>query len=205
MGLLHKISSCTSYIGEHDYALPKHLDIPGSVFFYADNYCRFEVVPVENLLTSHKDDNHIPQFAEKTFTGHGFLKCTCRDELPYPIGNMNIHKKEFKALIKCNALYYFDTVYTGSADERELNRNTRGFGFENYLLYYRFNDDDMISTCWLDYNPLSETLNTYPERLQHTLHQIGHTYGLVLIDWDDCQTVNLANKHALESYMQEDL
>ena len=63
----------------------------------------------------------------------------------------------------------------------------------------------MIITCWIDYNPIAETLNNYPEKLQHTLLKLGDAYGLILIDWNECLTVNLANKHKLCNYMKEAL
>jgi hypothetical protein len=204
MGLLHKINSCCSYISDYAALKVKRKVKVNSVFFHEDNYCLTELIPVQNLLMRQFDTNEVKRYADKDCTGHGFLNCSCREETTYPLKFLNIDKIAFKALIKTKSLFYFDTVYTGSSDERKLVQNTRGFGFENYVLYYEF-ANDIIVNCWLDYNPLSNELNNYPKKLEHILHKLGLAYGLVLIDWDECLTVNLNNKHALADYMQEAL
>ncbi len=201
-GLLNKINSCTSHISEE--LLPKQKAVHDSVFFHEDNYRQLELIPVQNLLKKEAEKDSPAEYADQDFTGHGFLSCACREETTYPLALLNIDKIDFKALIKTESLFYFDTVYTGSSDERQLVPNTRGFGFENYVLYYEFSDD-MIINCWLDYNPISEDLNNHPQKLEHMLHKLGTTYGLVLVDWNECLTVNLANKHALTEYMKEAL
>ena len=201
-GLLNKINSCASYISEE--LLPKQKTVHNSVFFHEDNYCLLELLPVQNLLIKQPGPGEIEQHAEKNFTGNGFLNCACREQANYSLSHLNIDKKEFKAIIGNESLFYFDTVYTGYSTERILKKHARGFGFENYILFYEF-IDDLIITCWVDYNPIAETLNSYPEKLQDTLLKLGDTYGLVLIDWNECQTVNLANKHALCNYMKEAL
>ncbi|OCX51378.1 hypothetical protein BEL04_15215 [Mucilaginibacter sp. PPCGB 2223] len=202
MNLLNKINSCTSHIS--DELLPKQKTVHNSVFFHRDNYCLLELLPVQNLLTKQPEPGEIDEHAGKDFTGNGFLNCACREDATYPLSNLDIDKKEFKALIATESLFFFDTVYTSDSADRELVKDTRGFGFENYVLYYTFKEDTII-TCWLDYNPIAETLNNYPEKLQHTLLKLGHAYGLVLIDWNECFTVNLANRHALSDYTKEAL
>ncbi|WP_448699867.1 hypothetical protein ACFGVR_22270 [Mucilaginibacter sp. AW1-3] len=204
MGLFHKINSCYSFLSDAVLLKVKKQNAGNSVFFHEDNYCQIELLPVQNLLTRQFDTDEVKRYAESNFTGDGFLNCSCRDEVAYPIKNLNIDKKEFKALIKTASLFYFDTVYTGYSSHRIPKKNTRGFGFENYVLYYEF-QDDIITNCWLDYNPIADELNTYPERLQNILLQLGSAYGLILIDWNECLTVNLANKHALCDYMKEAL
>jgi len=203
MGIFHRINSCYSNLSE-EVLLKAEKEISNSVFFHEDNYCRIELLPVQNLLIRQFDADKKEKYAAAGFTGDGFLNICSRDEARYPLSNSGIAKKEFKALIMPSSLFYFDTVYTGYSTHRELRKHARGFGFENYILYFEFRDDIIIN-CWLDYHPISEDLNVYPERLQNTLLALGHTYGLIYIDWNECLTVNLANKHALLDYMQEAL
>lgn len=203
MGLINKINSCYSYIAEA--VLIKGKKVPlRSVFYHEDNYCQVEILPLQNLATKQAELNDIAQGSENNFTGNGFLNCYSRNEVAYPLKHLNIDKKEFKALITTASLFYFDPVYTGYSTHRILQKHTRGFGFENYILYYEF-DNDIIINCWLDYNPIDDELNSYPERLQNILLKLGAAYGLILIDWNECLTVNLADKHALLDYMQEAL
>jgi len=203
MGLFHRINSCYSNLSD-EVLLKAEKEVPNSVFFHENNYCRIELLPVQNLLTRQFDADEKEKYAAAGFSGDGFLNICSRDEASYPLSNLSIDKKEFKALITPASLFYFDTVYTGHSTHRELKKHTRGFGFENYILYFEFSDDIIIN-CWLDYNPISEELNVYPQRLQNILLNLGSTYGLILIDWNECLTVNLANKHALLDYMQEAL
>jgi hypothetical protein len=204
MGLFHKINSCFSYLSDSALLRLGKKSAHNSVFFHEDNYRQTELLPVQNLLTKQPELHSVLHHAEKNFTGDGFLSCSCREETAFPLSELQIDKKEFKALIKTGSLFYFDTVYTGYSTQRILKKDTRGFGFENYILYYEFSNDVIIN-CWLDYNPISEDLNNYPERLQNVLLKLGSAYGLILIDWNECQTVNLANKHALCDYMKEAL
>ena len=203
MGLFHRINSCYSNLSD-EVILKAEKEVPNSVFFHEDNYCRIELLPVQNLLTRQCGVGETERYAAAGFTGNGFLNICDRDEANCPLGDIIIDKKGFKALIMPLALFYFDTVYTGYSSHRELKKHARGFGFENYILYFEFRDDIIIN-CWLDYNPIADELNVYPERLQNVLLKLGLAYGLILIDWNECLTVNLANKHALLDYMQEAL
>lgn len=174
------------------------------VFFHEDAYCQVELLPINNLLIKRNKTNSDRNHREQNLTDDGFLNISTRSSIKYPLSSINIDYKEFEVILKESSLFFFDKVYTGYSTERILKNSIHGFGFENYILYYEFNND-IITQCWIDYNLFSDTLNCYPERLQNALFKLGTIYDLILIDWNELLTVVLKNEPDLANYIKEAL
>ena len=173
-----------------------------SIFFHEDNYCQIELLPIENPLMKRSEADLTKDYSEKNLTEDGFISVTSISQTTYPINTLNITLKQFQIILNETCLFFYDKVYTGYSTQRIVKKNTHGFGFENYILFYEF-DDNVVTKCWIDYNSPSDTLNGYPEKLQAALFKLGEIFDLILIDWNEVVIVRLKNKVELVKYIKE--
>lgn len=173
-----------------------------SIYFHEDEYCQKEIVPLQNLLSKRNDTDVTREHSEDAFTDNGFTTMSVIEETKYPLGNLKISITEFENILKEHALFYFRQVYTGYSTYQTLKPDTLAFGFENYALFYQFNSG-IITKAWIVYSVFSDTLNSYPERLQSTLLKLGLVYDLVLVDWNELLTVILKNKTSVTDYVTD--
>ncbi|MFI5159482.1 MAG: hypothetical protein ACHQF4_11495 [Sphingobacteriales bacterium] len=171
-------------------------------FFHEDNYCQIELLPIQNLLVKRNETDFAKDQLDKNFTEHGFVNITSRSQTTHPLTNLDIAVNQFTAILQEDSLFFLDKVYTGYSTHRSLRKNTHGFVFENYILYYEFNDN-FITKSWIDYNLFSDTLNCYPKRLQMALFKLGGYFNLILIDWNELITIILKDEAALTDYINE--
>lgn len=176
--------------------------IKDSVFFHEDDYCQIELLPVQNLFTKHGETVVIKDYSEKHFTEDGFINIISRNQVALPLSKLNITYYDFQSLLKQDALFHFDKIYTGYSSYRELKKNIHGFGFENYILYYEF-CNNLILNAWVDYNNISDTLNVYPEKLQNAFFKLGEDLNLILVDWNQLTTIILKNKTSVTDYVTD--
>jgi hypothetical protein len=174
------------------------------VFFHEDNFCQIELLPIQNILIKRNEVDLAQEHSHKNYTSDGFIKISNRSQVKYSLTELRINCDNLKIILKDEAIFYFDKVYTGYSTQRTFKENIHGFGFENYILYYEF-ENNMATKFWIDYNLLSDTLNCYPEKLQNALFKLGSLYDLILVDWNELITVILRNKLALLKYVKETL
>ena len=177
------------------------MTIKDEVYFHEDDYLQRDLLPIQNLLSKRNEADVTIEQSEEAFTEDGFTTMSVIQETKYPLDKLNISVADFENILKEHALFYFKRVYTGYSTHRELKPNTLAFGFENYALFYQFNNG-IITRAWIVYISFSDTLDGFPVRLQNTLHKLGLVYDLILVDWNELVTVVLRNEPAIMNYIK---
>lgn len=178
------------------------MDETDSIFFHEDDYCQIELLPIENILTKRNEIDLSKQHFEYRLNPDGFTQALIRNQISYPIEYLNIKMEEFEKALSDDILFKFKSVYMGYSTQKIIKKNTRGFGFENYILFYEF-ETEIITKAWIVYKSLSDTLNIYPANLKNALFKLGKKYNLILVDWNVFTTILLNDNIKLSNYVQE--
>ncbi|HEY4195669.1 MAG TPA: hypothetical protein VGM63_09035, partial [Mucilaginibacter sp.] len=113
----------------------------GPVFFHEDNFCQIELLPIQNILIKRNELDSTQEHFDNNHTDEGFIHILSRSQTRYPLSDLKIDCENFKSLLKKDSLFYFDEVYTGYSTQKLFKENIHGFGFENYILYYEFQNN----------------------------------------------------------------
>jgi hypothetical protein len=161
-----------------------------SVFFHEDDYCQRELLPLASLLSNLNKAENAIYVAQENYTSYGFSGLYNNDATVISLEVLNI------------SLADFEKVYTGYSTERTLKDDVGAFGFENYIIYYKFNNGIVVKS-WLDFSALLDESKIHPQMLISSLNDLGLTYNLILADWIENLTVNLKNTQIISDYFNE--
>jgi hypothetical protein len=173
-----------------------------SVFYHEDNYCVIELLPIQTIFPESQSIGEIGNDSEINYIDQRFTEINDRSVVKYPLARLKINQLLFESLLKEDALFFFDTVYTGYSSYREIKTDTHAFGYENYVIYYTAVEGTVILS-WVDYNSLSDTMNEQPIGLKKALYKIGVLYKLMLVDWGEGIFVNLSKENDIAKYIKE--
>jgi hypothetical protein len=172
-----------------DIAL-KNIDMitDDNVFFHEDDYSLIEIIPLQ--------DNFC-QSQEKDF----FLNCS-KGYISKPIADLKISTDIFENILMETALKNITKVYTGYSSERDIVNNCRCFCYENYVLFYRYDNNNKLNKIWINYILLEDYLNVYPSNLEKALMKLGKIFDLLLVDWNEILVLNLRSEEAVLEYVR---
>lgn len=170
------------------------------LLFHEDDYNQIEIIARENFFGVTKSISEIPNQLQERAVEHGFGQIYSREQIIFPLERKRILKEDFYAVLKEESDTFFGKIFKGYSSYEELINNSEGFGYENYVILYVY-DNGIILSCWIVYKRLSETLNIYPAHLKKALEKIGTKWNLLLVDWNELVLTDLTKSDSLESYI----
>jgi hypothetical protein len=169
------------------------------ILFHEDDYCQIELVPKENFFALN---NELEVIQDNTSVGNnGFLSIVSRNQIKRSLKERNIRVSEFDVILSKDSMFRYGKVYKGYSEHKEFVPHTKGYGFENYVLFVS-DANGIVSRSWIIYKRISDTLNITPQHLKKALFDLGQNFHLFLVDWNELITINLEKKGDVENYIE---
>jgi hypothetical protein len=167
--------------------------------FWEDDYCQVEVVPVENMAFIKSQLEQIVDFSAKAKDGDGFREVFMRGPLSVLTSSKEVRTDylemallSFK-LLKANHIRY---------DAREIlnceTSNTRAFGFPDFTIFFD-RKDEFVKNIWI--NAKAGFSPEHFKIIQSALYNLGEECGLILIDWNSFELIDLVDRRQIEKYL----
>lgn len=167
--------------------------------FWEDDYCQIEIVPAKNREHINTVISQIEEHVRKTRAKSGFTDSFTRADLPFPLLAEQISVDHFerdltaKGFVKAAQIRYDgDTIIDCSAT------TTNAFSLPSFHFFYDCKDG-FINTCWMSTSLITSTDDF--NKIAAVLHEYGKKHGLILIDWDSCELVELSDMTRVEAYL----
>ena len=172
---------------------------PEKLLFHEDDYRQIELLSFEYVFSANRGLSEISTLSK--FSQNGFVEIQARRDDKYPLKSKNISKGDFYLILKEESNILFREIFKGYSSHEEKIINCEGFAYENYIILYEWDSDNLILSCWMIYQRLSETLNIYPKHLGNALEKISIKWNLFLVDWNELVICNLAEPDSIENYI----
>ncbi len=171
-----------------------------SMFYWEDNYLMVELISRENLDFVNREVKRIQDFGEEHFDGSGFTGITEIGKIPVPTVNLKLDKNEVVEVLESAGLTkYSKLIYYGGGEPTEMqNPKSIVFGDLNSGIFLE-PKGEILEFIWFDSYNWKDINKT---NITMGLHVLGKKYGLILVDWNSNQVVDLKNKPSIDEYLK---
>lgn len=164
-----------------------------TAYFHEDDYCQWEVLPIEANDFCLKQMGKIKDFAEE----HEFNDIYVREESKHTIGELNLSKYNLDEVL--DFLPAYDKVETGYASYREECSNTFCRGLGPYTnVFWSVDKSGVVNAIWLDIWLTTENQDIW----RKILTALGKMSSVLMADWGWKQCVNLASTEEIDNYIK---
>jgi hypothetical protein len=166
------------------------------LFFHEDDFCQIELLGNENQKYIQSQCEKIRESSEKNFNSIGYTDVFIRDDIRVELNTKQILADDFENLLFHFGFSKASKVITGYGQSYRIPApNTIGFGKDYAAIYFKF-EENIITKIWL-----TQPWKMEKDKLTLFLKEAGRKWGLLLIDWEATEIVNLLDEDAILNYL----
>lgn len=170
-------------------------DLPS---FWDDDYCQIEIISNKNIKHIHESIRQIDEFDKNNRTPYGFKGVFIRKELPFSTLNEKLRIEKFEQLFIEKGFDKAKQILYNSNRINCSKKTPNAFSLPCFNFFYDVKGG-IINNIWISTSLITSTdhFNTIKE----TLNELGINYGLVLINWNSSELIDLTDKNQIKEYL----
>ena len=169
------------------------------VYFWEDDYCSIELLPVENYEFCVEQAKRITEFAKAHGAGKGYTDVIAREENPIPLRNKSIPKTSLEDVLSGLLTRYEKVLYYSGSSFVE-DTCTRSYGFDDLVIVFFEDRDGIISNIWLNLDTRTEESQT---KANDVLFALSELEDLLIADWGWCFISKLSDQTSIKQYLEK--
>jgi hypothetical protein len=176
-----------------------NIDYENTLSFWEDNYCQIEILPLENIDFIKEQFLRINNFVDKHKSAFGFDAIFERNPNPISTLSKDISIDYLRISLISLGLPQAKYIKTDSNTliDGQIGK-MKAFGYNSFAIYFDF-EDGFVKSIWI-----SISLITSVKEFQiatSALNFLGIKLNLILVDWDDVNTIDLKDETQINDYL----